>query len=219
MKTLAFLFVVAVSISSYADSALNARRDQALKQIDACRRRNDASSRECKHLNENVQTLVDVYKSGDKTVLPTLFRFTYLTDFYGEALLSDPDGLLAGIARLHDQDRAAVLNGLTGGAWGLRNRERFEAIRAVLAGIPDSSPVKQISQVCLKTLERNNASFIVTYFPRRHLPVGPLIWRSIGTPAICTHLGRLRFGRRLQAARRRTASLTCRPSLAPVFSP
>jgi hypothetical protein len=165
MKILALLLAVGISISSQAESSPSDRRDQALRRISACLRRNEVSSRECKNLNENVQTLVDVYKSGDKTVLPTLFRFTYLTDFYGDALLSDPDGFLTAMAQLHDQDRGAVSNGIAGGTWGIRSRERFEAIKAVLAGIPDSSPVEKISSVCLTTLERNNAQFVVTYFP------------------------------------------------------
>jgi hypothetical protein len=165
MKTLALLLAVSISISSHADSSPSDRRDQALKRINSCLRRNEVSSRECKDLNENVRTLVEVYKSGDKTVLPTLFHFTYLTDFYGEALLTDPDGFLAAMSRLHGQDRQAVVNGIAGGTWGLRNRERFEAIKAVLEGIRDSSPVKKISSVCLTTLERNNAQFVATYFP------------------------------------------------------
>ncbi len=165
MKILALLLAVGISISSHAESSPGDRRDQALKRINACLRRDEVSSRECKDLNENVQTLVDVYKSGDKTVLPILFRFTYLTDFYGEALLSDTDGFLAAMAQLHDQDREAVTNGIAGGTWGIRKRERFEAIKAVLAGIPDSSPVKKISSLCLTTLEKNNAQFVVTYFP------------------------------------------------------
>jgi hypothetical protein len=165
MKTFAFWFVVTTSILCYADASLDARRDEALKRINACLRRNEVSSHECKGLNANVQTLVDVYKSGDKTVLPTLLRFTYLTDFYGEALLSDPGGFLAAMGRLAQRDQSAVAVGVSGGIFGLRRKERFEAIRGVLTAIPDSSPVKQTSQACLKTLNRNNASFFVTYFP------------------------------------------------------
>jgi hypothetical protein len=56
---------VAVATSSYADSATSARRDSALKGIEACLRRNEVSSRECKNLNKDVQPLVDVYRQGD----------------------------------------------------------------------------------------------------------------------------------------------------------
>jgi len=165
MKILVLLLAVAISPSSYADSSPNARRDQALKRIAACLRPNGVSSRQCKNLNENVETLVGVYRGGDKTVLQTLLRFTYLTDFYGEALLSDPDSFLAAMTRLPQKDQKAVADGVSGGMYGLRKKDRFEAIRSLLSGISDSSPSKQISQVCLKALERNNASFFVTYFP------------------------------------------------------
>lgn len=150
-----------------SEARAGTRRDAALKAINACVQRNEVSSRECRKLNANVQTLVEAYKQGDKTVLPTLFRFTYLTDFYGEALLNDPDGFLTAMSQLPDKDQKAVASGIAGGMFGLRSKERFEAIRALLSAIPDSEPIKTTSQVCLKTLERTNASFFQTYFPPR----------------------------------------------------
>jgi hypothetical protein len=161
----ASILVLLVSILSFADSPPSARRDAAVKAINACMQRNEMSSRECRKLNANVETLVEVYKQGDKTVLPTLFKFTYLTDFYGEALLNDPDGFLTEMSQLQEKDRKAVAAGIAGGVFGLRSRERFEAIRTLLRGIPDSVPVKTTSQDCLKTLERTNASFFQNYFP------------------------------------------------------
>src|SRR5271170_7862048 len=104
----ASLFALVVSILSYADSSLAARRDIALKAMSSCMQRNEVSRRECKKLNANVQTLVGVYKQGDKTVLPTLFKFTYLTDFYGDALLADPDGFLTEMGRLPEKEQRAV---------------------------------------------------------------------------------------------------------------
>ena len=109
------LFVLLVSILSFADSSLTARRDAALKAVDACVQRNEVSSRECKKLNANVRTLVNVYKQGDKTVLPTLFKFTYLTDFYGDALLADPDGFITEMSRLPGKDQEAVVRWYRGG--------------------------------------------------------------------------------------------------------
>ncbi len=82
------ILVSAASVVSYGQTPLTTKRDKALEGIEACLRRNEVASRECKHLKQNVETLVEVYRSGDKSVLPTLFRFTYLTDFYDEALLS-----------------------------------------------------------------------------------------------------------------------------------
>ena len=94
------IVALAASVLSSGQTSLTARRDKALEAIKACLRRNEVSSRECKHLNQDAETLVEVYRSGDKSVLPTLFRFTYLTDFYDEALLSDPDGFLTAMTQL-----------------------------------------------------------------------------------------------------------------------
>ena len=55
----ALILVLLVSILSFADSSLTARRDAALKAVNACVQRKEVSSRECKKLNANVQTLVD----------------------------------------------------------------------------------------------------------------------------------------------------------------
>ena len=166
MSKLAFLvFAVAMSLPSYGELSIAARRDKALKGINACERRNEASSRECKHQNQNITTLIDVYKAGDKSVLPTLFRFTYLTNFYDEALLSDTDAFLGALVKLSEDNQQAVAVGIAGGTFGLRNKERFDAIRSLLTSVPDSSPMKDISQRCLGTLERNNASFLISYFP------------------------------------------------------
>jgi hypothetical protein len=161
----ASLVALLLSILSFADSSLTSRREAALKAINACVQRNEVSSRECKKLNANIQTLVDIYKQGDKSVLPTLFKFTYLTDFYGDALLADPDGFLTEMSRLPEKDQKAVAAGIAGGMFGLRTKERFEAIRAVLGEIPDSAPIKTTSQICLRTVERKNASFFLSYFP------------------------------------------------------
>lgn len=165
LTRIALVFAASASILSYADSSQTARRDKALDRINTCLRRNEVSSRQCKKLNENVETLVDVYRGGDKSVLPTLFRFTYLTDFYGEALLSDPDGFLTTAARLPPVDQEALAAGIAGGMFRRLSRKRFEAIRVLLSNIPETLPTKQIAQLCLKALDRNNASLFVNYFP------------------------------------------------------
>jgi hypothetical protein len=165
MRIVPSFLAVLVSILSYADSSSTSRRDVALKRINVCIQRNEVASRECKKLNADVQTLVEVYEQGDKTVLPTLFRFTYLTDFYGDALLADPDGVLTAMARLSEEDQKAVAVGIAGGMFGLRTRERFEAIRGLLSKLPESESTKETAKACLKTLERRNASFFLTYFP------------------------------------------------------
>src|SRR2546426_182505 len=50
------LFVLLGAISSYAASSPTARRDAALKAINACLQRNEAASRECRKINADVQT-------------------------------------------------------------------------------------------------------------------------------------------------------------------
>ena len=158
------VLALAASVVSYGQTSLMTRRDKALKGIDACLRRNEVSSRECKHLNQDVETLVEVYRGGDKSVLPTLFRFTYLTDFYDEALLSDPDGFLTAMTQLSQKDQQSVAAGIAG-AFGLRDVGRFKAIRELLANVPEASPTKAVAEVSLKTVETKNASLFVNYFP------------------------------------------------------
>jgi len=166
MRTTCFLiaFSVAVSTASHADSSATETRDNALRGIEACLRSNEVSSRECKGFNKHCATLVDLYRQGDKTVLPTLLQFPYLTDFYGEALISDPDAFLTAVSHLPEQGQQAAATGLAGGMFGLR-QTRFDAIRATLMKVPDSSPIYQLARICLLTLETENASFLVNYFP------------------------------------------------------
>jgi hypothetical protein len=167
MRTRAILlvFAFATSILSDAASSATARRDDALRQAKACLPGSEASSRHCKKLNESIQVLVDVYRAGDKAVLPTLLHFTYLTDFYDEALLSDPDGFLAAIKELPEKEQKSVADGIAGGPFRSLEKTRFEAVRALLTGIPESSSTSHVAQVCLKRLETNNASLFLSYFP------------------------------------------------------
>jgi len=159
------LLVIAASIASSADTSPTARRDKTLAKVNACIRRNEVSSRQCRKLDEHLKTLIEVYQGGDKSVLPTLFRFTYLTDFYGDALIADPYTFLTNMAQLSKENQLAVARGVSGGMFRLRSRERFEAVRVLLMGIPDSFPAKETARACLKALETNNASLFVNYFP------------------------------------------------------
>src|SRR5262249_37565851 len=108
------VLALAASALSYGQTPLPTRRDKALEGIKACLHRNEGSSRERKHLNQDVATLVEVYRAGDKSVLPTLFRFTYPTDFYDEALLSDPEGFLTAMTQLSPKEQQAVAAGIAG---------------------------------------------------------------------------------------------------------
>ena len=94
------VFTFAISTALYASTSVDPKREAALKGIAACLRRNEGSSKECKTLNKDVETLVEVYRLGDRTVLPTLLRFTYLSEFYAETLSADPNGFLAAVSNL-----------------------------------------------------------------------------------------------------------------------
>jgi len=160
------VLALAASVLSYGQTSLTSRRDKALKGIEACFRRNEVSSRECKRLNKDVETLVAVYREGDKTVLPTLLRFTYQTDFYDEALLSDPEGFLTAMTHLSPKEQQAVAAGIAGRmTFEPHGVERFKAIGDLLANISEASPTKAVAEVSLKIVEAKNAALFVNYFP------------------------------------------------------
>jgi len=97
------VLVLAAPPSSFGQSDPGNRGDGAIKEINDCLRRNEASSRECRNLNRNIGTLTDAFKAGDKSVLPVLFHFTYLTDFLADALVADPNGFLSALAGLPEK--------------------------------------------------------------------------------------------------------------------
>lgn len=166
----AIVLAVALSTAVYGDSPPTERRDKALQRINACLRRNEVSSRQCRKLNHDVATLVDVYREGDKSVLPMLLKFTYLSDFYDEALLSDPEGFLKAVAQLPNQQQREVAAGVAGGIYGpLPSGNKFDALRKVLTTSIESSPESDLAHVLLKALETNNAVRLVNYFPPRTL--------------------------------------------------
>ncbi len=163
------LILLALSLTAVlsinAETSPKTHRDEAVKKIDACLKRNEVSSHQCKKLNQNIQVLVDVYRAGDKSVLPTLLKFTYLSEFYDEALLSDPEGFLSAVKQLPDEQRREVAIGISGGYFKPISKAQFAALRNLLVNIPESSPTKGIAQICLKQLETNNASLFLDYFP------------------------------------------------------
>lgn len=174
MRSIILLTALAIGLSTslYADSVAIAKRDAALKEIDACLRRNEVSSKEYKNLNKNVETLEDLYRQGDKTVLPTLLQFAYLTDFFGESLIADPDAFLNAMSHLSQPAQQAVATGIAG-RWSGLAHPRFDAIRATLRNIPNSSPVYPLAHMCLDTLEADNALFLARYFPPQSFAQDP----------------------------------------------
>ena len=150
---------------AYGQTLPNPQRDKALQRIQACGRRNEVSSRECKHQHRDVAFLVEVYKGGDKSVLPVLFQFTYLTDFYDEALLADRDGFLTAMAQLPEKQQLYVADGIAGG-WTFRlDVDRFTALRASLASVPEDSNTKAVANLSLRIVEAQNAALFLNYFP------------------------------------------------------
>lgn len=162
---LCFALVVVPKTRSSATS----KREQALEEVNACLRMKEVSSTACRKLNQSINTLVEAYNSGDKSVLPTLFNFTYLTDFYDEALLSDPVGFLRAMNDLSEEDQNAVAAGIAGGTFRPLGNARFEAVRASLKKVLESSPASTVAETCLKALETNNASLFMKYFPPQTL--------------------------------------------------
>jgi hypothetical protein len=143
------------------------KRDAAIQAISACLQHQKASRRECRKVDQSISVLIDVYKGGDKSVLPTLLQFPQLTDFYGDAFLADPEGFLAAISLLSQKDQALAAVGLAGDMFGIRTEERFDSLREELQHIPATAPIHPAAEQCLKALERQNISFLVDYFPPR----------------------------------------------------
>jgi hypothetical protein len=71
-----WIWAVLVPILSFADSSPSAKRDKALKDINAGIQSHEVSSSQCKRLGADIETLSEVYEEGDKSVLPTLFQVT-----------------------------------------------------------------------------------------------------------------------------------------------
>jgi len=153
-----------VATLAYADTPNGAKRDEAKRKIEACLKRNEVSSRQCKNVNKNLQTLIEVYWQGDKTVLPLLLRFTYMTNFLADALVSDPEGFLAVVSQLSEPERQNVASGIAGAVYGI-SQPRFEAVRTTLTRVSASSPNYEVARLCLLSLEVENAYLLAHYFP------------------------------------------------------
>jgi hypothetical protein len=176
VKGLLIALALLIPTATYADSPVSAKRDTALTEIAACLRRNEVSSRQCKNLNKDISILEDLYRQGDKTVLPTLLQFTYLADFYRDSLIDDPGGFLSAISHLSEQAQQSIATSIAGGLFGVA-QPRFIAIRTTLTQIPESSPIYQIARKYLVTLETDNALFLADYFPPQTFAADPRSFR------------------------------------------
>lgn len=114
MRALPILALL-LAIPVLADPSGTAKRDAALRAIHSCLQQESVSSRQCRKLNANLQILEEAFRQGDRLVLLTLFKFPYLTDFFGDALLADPVGFLTQLSCLPPKDEKAAATGLAGG--------------------------------------------------------------------------------------------------------
>lgn len=136
-----------------------------MKEVEACLHRNYVPSRECKNFNKNVNTLVDIYWQGEKTVLPMLLRVTYLSNFYSTALIADPDAFLTAVSHLPAKQQRAIAQSIAEPRPQGVTLARSEAIRSILQEVPQSSPNHHLAQMFLGRLETENISLLVNYFP------------------------------------------------------
>jgi hypothetical protein len=156
---------MAISSAVQAQALATALRDEALKQIEACRHSNDVASRTCKKQDENIQILRDSYRSGDKTVLPVLFRFAGQTDFFDDALIADPEGFLAALRALPVGEQKQLAIEISGGQFRPLSKARFDAVLAALTKIPADSPERPLADLCARAVDENNALLLIDYFP------------------------------------------------------
>jgi len=161
----AIAFAVAAAVTSAAQTGEAARRDEAVRNIDVCLRRSDVSSRECKHMNQSIHTLISAYDAGDRSVLPTLLRFPYLTNFFDKALLADPPGFLTAVRDLPEKQQNAVARGVAGGVFWLRDQSTLQRLMDLLHAIPQDSNTRPVADRFLEALKTNNACHLMNYFP------------------------------------------------------
>lgn len=158
-------FAVVAIVSSAAQTNDTARRDEALRNIDVCLHRTDVSSRECKRLNQSIATLISTYNAGDRSVLPTLLRFPYLTNFFDKALLADPRDFLVSVGKLSEKQQLAVARGVAGGVFWLRDQATLHELMELLSEVPEGSAAKPVADRFLEALKTNNACDLMNYFP------------------------------------------------------
>jgi hypothetical protein len=167
ISALVIVCALLVPVHTVAELNQNIERDRALERIEACERSNYAFSPSCGTKKNDVQFLTELYRKGDKSVLPALLHLKYLSDFYNETLLADPDSFLDALGSLPQGDLDEVALAMAGGGFRTLEKRRFENVRLALLAIPDTSPLHTVAAKCLRTLESNNASLFLDYFPPR----------------------------------------------------
>jgi len=153
-------------LGEYLYASGPASEEKAIARIENCLRQSDSSKRACADLNANIDVLIRAYRNGDKAVLSEIFKFSYLTSFFDDTLLSDTDGFLSAVNRLPTDRQNAIAAGVAGEQFRTLPKARFVAIKAALEAVPQNSPNRVLADTCLKALLEHNASLFVDYFPR-----------------------------------------------------
>jgi hypothetical protein len=141
----------------------NSKRERAIAQLDACRQSNNVASKVCKKTRASTKLLMELYREGDKSVLPALLRESNLREFYDDSVVSDPEGFLAELAKQPESLQESVARSMAG-MFGLP-RPQFENVRAALDRVPERSANYSEAQRCLKIVDAQNAAWLRTYFP------------------------------------------------------
>ena len=164
MKRLMAIWVLLIALPLGAREISPQRRDTALKTVAACINAR-VQSKACKNEKAAEDILIQIYRDGDKSVLPTLLRIGYLAQLYQEQVVADTDSFLSALAVTPKEPRGWVIDNMVGGVFGLNNRQRYDAIHAALKHVPLLSPNRSLADECLRKLEKTNASLFLEYFP------------------------------------------------------
>jgi hypothetical protein len=169
------LYYVALFVFSTVGVASSfSKKDAAVRNIDDCFR-TDLKGRGCTptRLQDEGDTLLSLYKLGDRSVLPPLIRLGALSiglrpldGFYTAAILADTNDFLAALYRtMTSESRQNFL--LVGTACGRQNlsSEQFHKIRDKLSAVAQRSLTFHLAEECRRSLESANVSLVAKYFP------------------------------------------------------
>jgi hypothetical protein len=140
-------------------------KDKAIARIETCLHQADSSNPACADLDTNIDVLIRAYRKGDQAVLSEISKFSYLTSFFDDTLLSDTDGFLSAVNRLPTDRQNAIATGVAGEQFLTLPEARFLAIKSVLEAVPQNSPNRVLADTFLKAVLEHNASPFVDYFP------------------------------------------------------
>lgn len=151
-------------------------KERAEKRIVSCYV-SDLRGKSCSPeiLKKDGESLLSLYKAGDRSVLASLMRVNALsvgvrsldTQFFTQAMQGDLDGFLSALSSTRDAKSAWLNSGVVGSACGCPGipRRSFKELRGMLKSVRQESVVYSLAQQCREELEDTNATLIFTYFP------------------------------------------------------